>query len=613
MSQSLIRSCLQGESCEAYRVFGAHFTHEYEQDGVRFTVYAPNARAVSLIGSFNDWNEYEMFRAEDGTFSIFAANLPEGALYKFRITTQSGEKHDRIDPFAFFSELRPNTASVLCQMDGYDWQDASWMQTRQKNFNAPMNIYELHAGSWKRPFAEEIFFSEPTNHPPFYNYEELADLLIPYLKENGYTHLEFLPLAEHPFDGSWGYQLTGYFSATSRYGSPKQLMYLVDRCHQAGIGVIIDFVPAHFVTDFYALHQYDGGYLYESEFDHQRFSQWQTALFDFTKPYVISFLKSALNFWITYYHVDGVRFDAVANLIYHHGMPENGLNESGIWFLKNLNYTIKNRHPDVMLIAEDSSSFLKVTAPVIYGGLGFDYKWNLGWMHDILEYLALPPQQRSVAHHQLTHSISYFYSEIYLLPFSHDEVVHGKKTIVDKLYGSYEEKFSQLRLLYLYMYAHPGKKLNFMGNELAEFREWDENQQLSWNLLTYPAHHSFHQFLQQLHQLYLSSPALYAADYHPDGFEWLDANNCTQSVITFRRSNLMGEEIIAIFNFSAHFYPQYSFCLEQNKTYELLFHTDDIRFGGKTSVNQQSYFPQHNTISLALPPFSGLLLQKQQL
>ncbi|MGI5959506.1 MAG: 1,4-alpha-glucan branching protein GlgB [Massiliimalia sp.] len=603
MNHQNITACLRGLSNQAYQVFGAHFSHEYDQDGVRFTVYAPNAQKVSLIGDFNQWSGYDLFRSDDGVWSIFAANIPEGSLYKYRITTLSGEIHDRMDPFAYWNEVRPNTASIVYSLDGYCWNDQAWMAKRNKNFNAPLNIYEIHAGSWKIPGEDR-----------FYTYTQLAEHLIPYVKQNGYTHIEFLPLTEHPFDGSWGYQPTGYFSPTSRYGTPKQLMELIDRCHQAGIGVILDFVPVHFVKDFYALHQYDGGYLYESQFDDRRFSQWDTALFDYTKPYVLSFMESALEFWVQYYHIDGIRYDAVANLIYPHGAPENGVNEPGIWFLKQANFALAQNHPDVMLIAEDSSNYLKVTAPVVYGGLGFDYKWNLGWMHDILEYMALPPEQRASHHHLLTFSITYFYQEIYLLPFSHDEVVHGKKTIIDKIWGNYEEKFQQLRLLYVYMFTHPGKKLNFMGNELAEFKEWSEAKELGWNLLEFPAHDCFFQFFRNLCCLYQELSPLYAQDYHPDSFHWIDVNNASQNLLAYKRID-GNKTIYVVLNFSSRPIYGYRLRVEQPGTYREILNTDAVSFGGSGLVNDSLFSHSNamgNEIHLAIGAYSGIILEKTE-
>lgn len=604
MQEACFTEYLQGISSEGWKAFGAHFTHEYGQDGARFSVYAPNAEKVSLIGAFNGWNGYDMFRLPNGVWTIFAKDIQEGDLYKFRIETKQGETYDRADPFAFFSERRPGTASVVYRMDRYAWTDAEWMGRRGKNFNASMNIYELHAGSWK---------TKAGGDDRFYSYEELAERLLPYCKEMGYTHIELLPLTEHPLDASWGYQPTGYFSATSRYGEPESLMKLVDACHREGIGVILDFVPVHFVTDFYALHQFDGGFLYESGDEGQRYTEWGTVRFDYTKPHVLSFMRSALDFWIRYYHLDGVRYDAVSNLIYQNGRPEQGQNEAGLWFLKTSNFLLQQKYPGVMLIAEDSSEYLKVTAPVVYGGLGFDYKWNLGWMHDILDYLSLPPAARGAEKQKFLHTMDYFYQDIFLLPFSHDEVVHGKKTIIDKLYGDYQAKFAQARTLYLCMAAHPGKKLSFMGNELAEFKEWDEEKELGWNLLDYPAHQSFVHFIKELNSLYTLERPLFQGDYNPACFRWIDRGEGYACVFSFARKDSEGGEVIAVLNFSAHFYKNYRLPAD-GAGYEELIHTDSAEFGGKGCCNPKIELRAGRNgtaeLQLQLAPYSGCLIKR---
>jgi len=434
-----INNILQGNSLDAYNTFGAHFSYEYQQHGVRFTVYAPNAERVLLVGTFNDWSGYDMELHPSGVWSIFVKDVPEMSLYKYRIFTKENEIIDKIDPFAFFSELRPDTASIVYNINDFQWTDDLWMNSRTKNFNSPLNIYEVHLSSWKIK----------DNEYDFYNYNEIADIIIPYVKEMGYTHIELLPITEHPFDGSWGYQVSGYFSATSRSGNPKDLMKFINKCHNENIGVILDVVPAHFVKDSFSLSKYDGSYIYESNSDENRSSEWDTNLFDFTKPYVISFVRSSLDFWLSYYHMDGLRYDAVSIMIYESGDLNKGVNEAGLWFLRSSNFALQNRHPNVMLIAEDSSVFSKITAPVVYGGVGFDYKWNFGWMHDSLEYFQLNPYDRSSNRHKLKFSIEYFYNELYLLPVSHDEVSHFKNSVVNLMYGDYDEKFSNLKCFYL--------------------------------------------------------------------------------------------------------------------------------------------------------------------
>lgn len=532
---------LAGTSPNAHEYFGAHLAHEYGKDGVRFTVFAPHARNVSVIGSFNSWRGYEMHREKDGVFTIFVDDAKMGDLYKYRIETTEGRLLDKADSFAFYSEVRPGTASIVWDMENFPWNDGEWMKQRNKNYNRPLSIYEMHAGSWKfkDPQAQDI--------ARLYNYEELADHLIPYLKEMGYTHLELLPLCEHPFDGSWGYQVTGYFSATSRYGDPRKLMQFVNLCHQNNIGVIFDFVPVHFAGNDYALAEFDGKPLYETAGQYGRYSEWGTVLFDYSKPYVRSFVLSALDFWCEKFHADGIRYDAVSHLIYQEGKHEGVFNRTGIAFLRSANTVLERRHPAVMKIAEDSSAFIKVTAPVKYDGLGFDYKWNLGWMNDTLSYLALPPDRRGVARKKIIHSIDYFYQDLFLLPLSHDEVVHGKHTILDKIAGSYEEKFAQLRSLYLFQMVHPGKTLSFMGNELAEFKEWDESKELGWNILSYPAHDGFYRYFARLLHFYRENPALYTDDYHPGCFRWLESSSKT--IFCFERMEENGQSLLCAVNF----------------------------------------------------------------
>ena len=603
MREDILRHYLQGTAADAYRQMGAHLGVQDGQLGCQFTVYAPAARQVAVIGDFNGWQGQGMARQTGGLWTCFIPGVAEGDLYKFRVTTQRGDAYDRIDPFAFSSELRPNTASRVCDLSGFAWSDGAWMARRNKGYGQPLSIYEVHAGSWRRKDGD------------FLSYEELAETLIPYVQSMGYTHIELMPLGEYPFDGSWGYQTTGYFAATSRYGAPQGLMRLVDACHAAGLGVLLDVVPVHFVTDFYALHQYDGSYLYESPYEGLRYSPWGTALFDYTKPPVLSFMKSCLDFWLEIYHFDGLRYDAVSNLLYQDGDPAKGDNEPGRWFLREVNYALQARHPSALLMAEDSSMAIKVTAPVVYGGRGFDYKWDLGWMHDTLDYLALPPAERAGRRELFLQSINYFYQDIFLMPFSHDEVVHGKKTIIDKLYGDYEEKFCQLRALYLYMMTHPGKKLNFMGNDLAEFKEWDEQAELGWNLLTYPAHEAFHRYFARLHHVYRQLPALFAADYDSRGFEWLDAGQMRSTVFAYVRRDLEGHAAYVALNLGAEGLKAYPLPVTRPGAYVVALSTDEATYGGNTQA-----FPALEAqpggggyvLRLTLPPLSGCLIVPQE-
>ncbi len=603
---------LKGQSGMAYAAFGAHPSLENGQEGIRFTLYAPNAAKVEVIGSFNDWQGWSMQRREDGVWSLFCAGVPLGALYKYKITTQQGSVHDRADPFAFYSELRPNTASIVWDMNRYEWNDSVWMASRSKNFTRPVNIYEVHAGSWRRvqEGKTQAATQEEREFGRMMTYDELGDTLLPYVKEQGYTHIELMPLTEHPFDGSWGYQATGYFSATSRYGTPDQLRRFIDRCHQANIGVILDVVPLHFVTDFFGLHQLDGGFVYESPYEHQRYTEWGTVLFDYTKPHVLSFMRSSLDFWLRQYHIDGLRYDAVSQLIYNHGQPGDRAsgftneNDAGLWFLKTVNFYLQGEFPTVMLMAEDSSNYLKVTAPPQYGGLGFDYKWDLGWMNDTLEYMKMHPEDRRQARHMLLFSMAYFYNDVFILPLSHDEVVHGKATIIDKMWGSYDQKFCQARLLYLYMYAHPGKKLNFMGNELAEFREWDEKKELGWNLLEYPVHDAFHRFFKTLNQLALQEPALYDTEYDSRAFRWLETPGAEQTVFATARRSSGGETVACVMNFGLR--PAHVRIPALVGRWRELVNTDDTRWSGSGVTNGTVHSGM-----VKLAPLSGCLLKQE--
>ena len=590
----IINDFLEGHSLTAYEYFGAHFV----DGGVHFATYAPNARNVTLM---LNGGEYEMNRLDSGVWETVRP-AENGDIYQFIITTQALQKHYRSDPFAFYSEVRPKNASIIYDLNCHDWHDSEWMTKRDKCYDKPMNIYEIHFGSWRTKFDSE-------NDDRFYTYDEMADILIPYVKDMGYTHIEIMPLTEHPYDGSWGYQVTGYYSATSRYGDPAGLMRFIDACHQADIGVILDFVPVHFVTDFFALHIYDGGFIFESDREEERFSEWGTALFDYSKPHVLSFVKSSINFWIEKYHVDGLRYDAVANLIFKHGRRDEPLNDTGIWFLKNTNYAIQKRHPDVMLFAEDSTDQTKVTAPVEFGGLGFDYKWDLGFMHDTINYIKTPPYERRAHHSKMTFSMSYFYNDLFILPYSHDEVVHGKKTMLDKCFGSHEEKIATIKCLYTFQFGHPGKKLNFMGNEIAEYMEWRPEKELGWNLLTYPAHDSVHHYIKELHHIYLNEPALYENDYNAGHFRWCDANNSNQSIYAFIRRDNYGKGIYFVFNFSG-LKQNYILRVEQNGDYAEILNSDKDIYAGTNCLNGDMRASNYS-LNLRLAPLSCAIIKQK--
>ncbi len=560
----------QGHSIAAYNIFGAHLVNEEGKDGVRFTIWAPNAKNVQVVGPFNEWDGYSswMIKISEGIFSLFVEGLLEWDLYKYNVEGVDGTWCQKSDPYAFYSETRPKTCSIVCDVDSYDWEDKAYLKKRTKGFDKPMNIYEAHLGAWMR-------------HPngDVYSYIDLADRLIPYVQEKGYTHIEIMPLNEHPFDGSWGYQATGYFSCTSRYGDPKNFMYFVDECHKANIGIIMDIVPVHFVNDAHGLKYLDGCACYEYESNDDAHSQWGTMNFDLSKEEVRSFLMSASAFWCDKFHIDGLRIDAVSNMIYWGGNKDRGVNVEALNFIKRHNFNLAKKFKKVFLIAEDSSDFANVTTPTIDDGLGFDYKWDLGFMNDTLKYYELDPIYRKDNHNLLTFSMAYYYSEKFILPFSHDEVVHGKKTILDKMWGDYEQKFSQARNLYAYMFTHPGKKLNFMGNEIGMFREFDEKKEIDWFLLDYPMHQAFERYTHDLNQIYLKHPAFSKQDFEMDGFKWLDADNNKDSIFTYVRKDKKSEYVVLI-NMSANSFENYEIKNVTKGNYlELINSEKDIYFG----------------------------------
>ena len=538
-----IQKFYEGSSFDAYETLGCHM----EVAGAVFRTYAPNASRVTLIGEFNGWQEQDM-QLEDGVWTCYIPNAEEGMMYKYKIYDRNAYSTERCDPYGYGMELRPNNASIIRNMKSYQFQDDEWMGKRTDRKKEPLNIYEVHLGSW---------IQNEQNPNGWYSYMELAEPLANYVKEKGFNYVEFLPVAEYPSDNSWGYQGTGFFSPTSRYGTADELKYLIDYFHANGIGVILDFVPVHFAVDWYALARYDGTNLYEYPYADIEYSEWGSKNFDLARGEVRSFLQSSANYWIQEYHFDGIRIDALSNVIYWQGNQGRGENLGAIEFIRNFNVGLKKLHPDIMLIAEDSTAYPAVTKSVEDGGLGFDYKWDMGWMHDTLEFFMLPFSERSANYHKLTFSMLYYYSENFLLPFSHDEVVHGKLTILQKMFGDYETKFPQARLLYMYMYAHPGKQLNFMGNEIGHFREWDERREQDWNLLEFEKHQEFARFMQDLNHIYLQYPAFWKQDYDRAGFVWIDCHQEEKGVYIFKR---MTEEqtILVAMN-----------CSEKEKEYEL--------------------------------------------
>lgn len=580
---------------DAYKYFGAHL----EEGGVTFRVYAPNAVKLSVAGDFNQWNykEYWLNRLDHGIFELHIPELSEWNLYKFAVFSDDTRYVEKSDPYASYNELRPSHASKIINTETYQFNDGQWMKSRSLNFDKPMNIYEMHLGSWLE--GEET-------------YESIAFKLIDYLNDMAYTHVEFMPITEYPFDGSWGYQVTGFFAVTSRYGSLEQFKYLVDLLHQNGIGVILDVVPVHFVKDIHGLARFDGTNLYEIEQD----SEWGTCYFDYHKMSVQNFFISSLVYWLETCHIDGFRMDAVSHLIYHRGNRDFGINEAGLNFMKLMNATLKGLFPKVMLIAEDSSDYGYVTGPVDEGGLGFDYKWDLGWMNDTLKYYSLDPIYKKYDHHQLTFSMAYFYSEHFILPLSHDEVVHGKKTIIDKMWGSYENKFALTKNLYTYMMTHPGKKLNFMGNELAHFREWDEEKPLDWFLLDYPMHESFKLFIRDLQRIYKHHRSLYAWDYEHKGFKWIDADNNKQSVYIYLRQSAR-ELVLVILNMTPNSYEDFLVGVPKRGKYMELINSERSLYGGCDMTNydilksvSDEKHGYEQSINVRIAPYAAIILKK---
>jgi 1,4-alpha-glucan branching enzyme len=528
LSEEEIYLFYEGTFCYAYKKFGAHAVTENDVSGVRFTVWAPSAIKVGVAGEFNNWQalEHLLVRITNtGIWTAFFPGIQPGDLYKYGIYTLSGEVFLKADPFAFCSEKRPETASIISSKEKYNWGDEQWQKKKVQPYQQPINIYEVHLGSWRR---------KPDGG--FMNYREIAHEMADYALEMGYTHLELLPVMEHPFDDSWGYQVTGYYSVTSRFGTPEDFKYFIDYCHKKGLGIILDWVPSHFCRDEHGLVRFDGTKLYEAG----ESAQWGTYYFDFSKPEVVSFLISNAIYWFEVFHVDGLRVDAVASMLYlDYGKEENdwvpnkyGGNEQleAVKFIKKLHETVFRHVRNPLMIAEESTSWPLVTKPTYDGGLGFNYKWNMGWMNDVLEYMSKATNNRKAYHHKITFSFLYTFSENFILPLSHDEVVHGKKALIEKMPGDYWQKFANLRLLFGYMIAHPGKKLIFMGAELAQFHEWRHYEELYWRILEFDMHRSFQQYVKELNHFYLSEKALWEQDHDCNGFSWIEADNSKQSV-----------------------------------------------------------------------------------
>ncbi|MDP4144082.1 MAG: 1,4-alpha-glucan branching protein GlgB [Bacillota bacterium] len=588
-----------GKSFDAYEFFGAH----RDENGFTFRTYAPGAKKVTVTGEFNNWEEETMHQEfKSGVFSVSGIPADYGMMYKYCIYSNDGNKQEHCDPYGFFMELRPGACSIITDLKAYSFNDDKWMDNRSVNYDKPLNIYELHLGSWKKKSEEE---------DGWYSYSEIADLLIDYIKENGYTHIEIMPLSEHPCDQSWGYQNTGFFAPTSRYGTPNQLKEMIDKLHQAGIGVILDFVPVHFAVDAYALRKYDGTCLYEYPHEAVGNSEWGSHNFMYSRGETRCFMQSAANYWLEEFHFDGLRMDAVSRLIYWQGDERRGQNGQTIEFLKTMNEGLKKIHPTAMLIAEDSSNYKGVTKPVAENGLGFDYKWDLGWMHDTLEYFQTAPEYRPKDSHKLTFSMLYFYNERYLLALSHDEVVHGKATILQKMNGDYEGKFSQARAMYLYMMMHPGKKLNFMGNEVGHLREWDERREQDWEILKYPIHNSYHQYIIRLNEIYRDYEAMHD-DYNLDNFRWVDChenNKCIYAVGRYAEN----QTLLAVFNFGDRYCENYSIPLKEGQKVRVILHSNWERYSGTVSEKTEFYkigdSNGHVKLTMEMPKYSGILFE----
>lgn len=599
----MLERYLQGQECEAYRLFGAHFVERDGVKGVFFRLYAPFAKEVFVIGSFNGYRHDNRMEKADyrGVYECFIPYLDEYTTYLYDVHRADDSWARKADPFAFFADCPPLYESRVFDINGFIWHDEDFMKRQTRNYDRPMSIYEMHLASWRKGMFGEIL-----------SYEQIADQLIPYLKKMHFTHVEFMPLTQHPFLPSWGYQATGFYAIDARYGNPKQLMSLVDRLHQAGIGVIIDFAPAHFATDEYGLSYFDGSHLYE--YEHDGMSEWGSYLFDLGRDPVRSFLISAIDMFASMYHFDGVRIDAVANIIYYHGNCNRGTNDGGVEFLKRMNSYMHSRHPSFMTIAEDSTAYQGVTH---WDGLGFDYKWDLGWMNDTLKYYSRDPIYKKYHHNEITFSMAYFRSERFLLPLSHDEVVHLKHSLVNKMPGSYDDKFALLKNLYAYQMCHPGKRLLFMGSEFAPFEEWDESKSLEWNYLTFPKHDSVRAFLSDLNAIEKDISAFHSKDYEEDGFEWTMVDNSNDSIFAFLRKSRKST-YLCIFNMTPVERYDYKIGCPPGK-YKLILDSSEEQYGGHTPFNHYEVLTspgapegRSDGISIGIAPFAALIFRLER-
>lgn len=615
----------QGTNFRSYQMLGAHVTNLGGASGVRFAVWAPNAREVRVVGSFNNWSgqDHVMEKAgQSAVWVLFVPGIGSGVVYKFAICTQWGEWFMKADPYAFYAELRPRTASIIYDLNIYTWGDDEWQQqkTAKSIYKEPVLIYEVHLGSWRRNAGGKLM-----------SYRDMADELVNYVADMGYTHMELLPVVEHPFDGSWGYQATGYYAITSRYGAPQDFMYFIDRCHQRGIGIILDWVPGHFCKDDHGLRCFDGMPLFEPNCPQRSENrEWGTANFDFGRTEVQSFLISNAVFWCDVYHIDGLRVDAVANIIYLDYGKQYGEwspnqyggngNLEGVAFLRKLNEAVFKYYPEVMMIAEESTAWPRVSWPTDVGGLGFNFKWNMGWMNDMLKYMSLNPLHRKWYHKLVTFSLMYAFSENFILPLSHDEVVHGKHSLLDKIPGDYWQKFAGLRAFLGYWMAHPGKKLLFMGGEFGHFIEWKYDDSLDWHLLEYPMHKKLHDYVHDLNWFYRHEPLFWEADFSWQGFEWIDCSDYSQSIICFVRKEDNSAEFIAVVcNFTPEVRENYRIGVPIPGVYREIFNSDWGLYGGSGQLNAGDLVTEslecHNrpcSLVLRIPPLATIYLKLQQ-
>ena len=611
-----------GDAVRAYDFLGAHKVNWDGKDGVVFRVWAPNALTVSVVGNFNNWDQTAnyMYKISDGgVWELFIEGLYDFEIYKYCVETPWFEKLLKSDPYAFHTQTRPDNASVVYDLNNHIWNDNDWIEAKKakNHFEEPLNIYEVHAGSWRKYLDGNVF-----------SYDKLAEELIPYVKEMGYTHIEFMPMTEYPFDGSWGYQVTGYFAPTSRYGNPDQFMTFIDKCHQEGIGVILDWVPAHFPKDAHGLGRFDGIHCYEYEDSRKgEHKEWGTYVFDYARYEVISFLVSSAMFWLDKYHIDGIRVDAVASMLYLDYNRNDGEwvancfggreHLEAVEFLKRLNTAVHLHHPEVMMIAEESTSWPMVSKPVYDGGLGFDYKWNMGWMNDMLSYMSLDPLWRPYHHDNITFSFLYAFSEHFLLPISHDEVVYGKGSLINKMPGDYNDKFAGVRVFLSYMMAHPGKKLTFMGAELGQFDEWNSTEELQWGLLQYERHQQLNLFIKDLNRFYLDNKCMSEVDFSWEGFNWIHHDDYQQSIIAFRRIDREGNSVIVVCNFQPVRRENYSIGVPDYGVYTEILNSDDPQYGGYDCTDNPEFIeasvdPMHGleqSINISVPPMGAVYLK----